>query len=37
MTADALVTAARRGAQNVARYLRGETPNFIAGDDVRLI
>jgi len=37
MTADALVTAARRGAQNVARYLRGETPNFIAGDDVRML
>jgi phosphoglycerate dehydrogenase-like enzyme len=28
---------ARRGAENVARYLRGETPNFIAGDDVRML
>lgn len=37
MTSDALVTAARRGAENVARFLRGETPNFIAGDDVRML
>ena len=37
MTEDALVTAAGRGAENVARFLRGETPNFIAGDDVRML
>lgn len=37
MTADALVTAAGRGAENVVRFLRGETPNFIAGEDVRML
>jgi phosphoglycerate dehydrogenase-like enzyme len=37
MTDDALVTAARRGAENVARFLRGETPKFIADDDVRML
>ena len=36
MTEDALVMAARRGAENVARFLAGETPRFIAGDDVRM-
>tara|TARA_R110002110_G_scaffold10251_7_gene50222 strand:- start:4015 stop:5016 length:1002 start_codon:yes stop_codon:yes gene_type:complete len=36
MTDGALITAARRGAENVLRYLKGETPRFIAGDDVRM-
>lgn len=36
MTDGALITAARRGAENVLRYLKGETPRFVAGDDVRM-
>lgn len=36
MTDGALITAARRGAENVLRYLEGETPRFIAGEDVRM-
>lgn len=36
MTDDALVTAARRGAENVKLFLSGETPRFIAGEDVRM-
>lgn len=37
MTEGALATAARRGAENVARFLTGGTPKFIAGDDVRMV
>ncbi|MGB0630034.1 MAG: 2-hydroxyacid dehydrogenase [Alphaproteobacteria bacterium] len=37
MTGDALVVAARRGADNVLRMLRGEGARFIAGDDVRML
>ncbi len=36
MTDGALITAAERGAQNVQRFLKGETPRFVAGDDVRM-
>lgn len=36
MTDGALITAARRGAENVLRFLNGETPKFVAGDDVRM-
>lgn len=36
MTDGALITAAQRGAENVLRFLKGETPRFIAGDDVRM-
>ena len=36
MTDGALITAAERGAENVLRYLKGETPRFVAGDDVRM-
>ncbi|MFT5486430.1 MAG: phosphoglycerate dehydrogenase-like enzyme [Paracoccaceae bacterium] len=36
MTDGALITAARRGAENVLRFLNGQTPKFIAGDDVRM-
>lgn len=36
MTEGALITAAERGAENVLRFLKGETPKFIAGDDVRM-
>jgi phosphoglycerate dehydrogenase-like enzyme len=36
MTEDALVVAARRGAENVVRFLTGETLRFIAGEDVRM-
>ena len=36
MTDGALITAAERGAENVLRFLNGETPRFIAGDDVRM-
>lgn len=34
MTDGALITAAERGAQNVLRFLRGQLPRFVAGDDV---
>ena len=37
MTEGALVMAAQRGAANVARFLTGGTPKFIAGDDVRMV
>ena len=37
MTGDALVMAARRGAENVIRFLAGGTPKFIAGEDVRML
>ena len=37
MTGDALIVAARRGAENVLRMLRGEGAMFIAGDDVRML
>lgn len=36
MSGDALITAATRAAENVARFLKGETPNFVAGEDVRM-
>lgn len=36
MTDGALITAAERGAENVLRFLKGETPRFVAGDDVRM-
>lgn len=36
MTEGALVNAARRGAENVLRFLNGEPPRFVAGDDVRM-
>lgn len=36
MTEGALITAAQGGAENVLRFLKGETPKFIAGDDVRM-
>ncbi|CAN0475520.1 unnamed protein product [Discosporangium mesarthrocarpum] len=36
MTDGALITAAQRGAENVLRFLNGETPRFVAGDDVRM-
>ncbi len=34
ITDGALITAAERGAENVLRFLKDETPRFIAGDDV---
>lgn len=37
MTEGALITAAERGAENVLRFLNGETPRFVAGDDVRMV
>ena len=37
MTDGSLITAAERGAENVLRFLKGETPRFIAGDDVRML
>jgi phosphoglycerate dehydrogenase-like enzyme len=37
MTDGSLITAAERGAENVLRFLKGETPRFIAGDDVRMV
>ena len=37
MTDGALITAAERGAKNVLRFLMGETPRFVAGDDVRMV
>ena len=36
MVDGALVVAAQRGAENVLRFLKGETPHFIAGDDLRM-
>jgi phosphoglycerate dehydrogenase-like enzyme len=36
MTEDALVNAAERAAENVLRFLNGESPKFIAGEDVRM-
>lgn len=36
MTDGALITAAQRGAENVLRFLNGQTPRFIAGADVRM-
>jgi phosphoglycerate dehydrogenase-like enzyme len=36
MTDGALIAAAERGAENVLRFLKGETPRFIAGEDVRM-
>lgn len=36
MTDGSLITAAQRGAENVLRFLQGETPKFVAGDDVRM-
>ena len=37
MSGDALVVAARKGAENVLRMLRGEQVRYIAGDDVKLM
>jgi len=37
MSGDALVVAAKQGAKNVLRMLRGEGARFIAGDDVRML
>lgn len=36
MTDGALITGAERGAENVLRFLRGEEPRFLAGDDVKM-
>ncbi|RZO36723.1 MAG: hydroxyacid dehydrogenase [Rhodospirillaceae bacterium] len=37
MAGDALVVAAKRGAENVLRMLRGEGARFLAGDDVKML
>jgi hypothetical protein len=31
-----MVSAAIRAAENILRFLKGEIPYFIAGDDVRM-
>lgn len=36
MSGDAMIAAATRAAENVLRFLKGETPRFVAGDDVRM-
>ena len=36
MTDGALVVGARRGAQNVLRFLQGEAPQFVASDDMKM-
>lgn len=36
MSGDALISAATRAAENVLRFLKGETPRFVAGDDVKM-
>jgi phosphoglycerate dehydrogenase-like enzyme len=37
MAEGALEEGVRRGARNVLRFIAGETPRFVAGDDVKMI